>query len=722
MRVGVLVHDLHGGGAEGVAGLWASCLVDRGHEVVFLLYGPAAAARASSTDMPVVIFPGRSTTARWTRLPWWLRRESKRLRLDVVLSVLDFSNIVALVAALGSPRPVVITEHAIPSLLWRHKGAGGVAKRLTARVLYRRAELVLAVSHAVATDLRTSCAVPSDRVVVLPNPVTTTAPAATCPDAVSGPSTTKHPRLLIVGRCAPEKQVDRALDVVRELRRRGLDWTACVIGDGSLRPALEKSAQQDRLPVEFLGWVSPWRTKARPGDVLIVASDLEGFGNVLVEAAAAGIPSVAASPALGVADALLPEVTGVLSPTSRIEDLADAVLRAAQLQFSTSAVRPWLDRFQPDIVAARLEAVLERAVRGSEPPGQVVTHVGPAPDAQGGMASVLRTYRDAGIPGCRTHFLTSYMAGLPGWSAGPAALVLLRLALAPVVTLGVVHVHLSYGGSFVREGGLAVLASLRGCPVVITVHGSDFASYFKQHQRLVLKVFRRVTTIILLSEAHRALLPPDVQERAVLLPNTVTSEPGTPRAVPSTPQALFAGEVSKRKGVDVLLAAWPQVRSAIPNAELVIAGPPGDVLLAGDPGVTWAGVLNNAAVRSLLRQSRVAVLPSRREAMPMFILEAMAAGRPVISTPVGAIADTVGGGGVLVPVGEVNALAQALIALLAPDGTAEYMGAAARARFQEEYAPEQGLNRLHDIYTATARSCEPPLQHVDVAHVQWSPP
>lgn len=691
MRIGVLVHGLQGGGAESVARSWATGLSNRGHDVTFLLYG-SPLSRESPVDQPVTVFPGRSLLSRWTALPRWVHREGDRLDLDVVLSVLDFSNIAALLAGLGSARPVVISEHATPSLLWRHKGASGSVKQLAARLLYRRAAATIAVSHAVATDLRVALSVPPERISVLPNPVVTpTSPRW------GGAADGDQRRLLVVGRCAPEKRVDRALQVLGELRARGLDWTACVIGDGPLRPALQRRAQQDGLPVEFRGWVTPWQTEARPGDVLLLTSDLEGFGNVLVEAAAAGIPVVAPSPALGVADAVLTDLTGVLSPTTRVDDLADAVLRAAELQLETPGVRTWLERFQPEPVAKRLEAVLERTVRHRVPARHVVTQVGPDPETQGGMASVLRTYRDAGLEGWHMRFLTSYVSGEGLWSAGPAARALIRLSLTPVRSLGVVHVHISYGGSFVREGGLAVVASLR-CPVVVTVHGSSFTEFYRRHRRLALLVLRRADAIILLSATHRTMLPADLRKRAVLVPNTVTDDGREPTAPPTTPQALFAGEVGTRKGVDVLLAAWPQVRLVVPDAVLVVAGPPGDMTPVDQPGVRFVGALGNAEVREMLQQSRVAVLPSRREAMPVFVLEAMSAGRAVVGTPVGAVEATVGEGGRIVPVGDPEALAAALSRLLAPDGPAHEVGLAARMRYEQEFAAEPSLRRLLGVY------------------------
>jgi glycosyltransferase involved in cell wall biosynthesis len=75
---------------------------------------------------------------------------------------------------------------------------------------------------------------------------------------------------------------------------------------------------------------------------------VEGLGNVLIEAAATGIPSVASSRALGVADAIVPGITGELALTDDPQAYADAVLRAAPLQLNSPVdLGAWLERFSP---------------------------------------------------------------------------------------------------------------------------------------------------------------------------------------------------------------------------------------------------------------------------------------------------------------------------------------------------------------------------------------
>ena len=93
--------------------------------------------------------------------------------------------------------------------------------------------------------------------------------------------------------------------------------------------------------------------------MVLLPSTCEGFGNVLVEAAAAGIPSVAMSAALGVADALVPGVTGELVHLDSPDMIADAVQRAAR--YRVDAPR-WLERFSVDNSTDVLAAVFDRVV------------------------------------------------------------------------------------------------------------------------------------------------------------------------------------------------------------------------------------------------------------------------------------------------------------------------------------------------------------------------
>jgi glycosyltransferase involved in cell wall biosynthesis len=172
------------------------------------------------------------------------------------------------------------------------------------------------------------------------------------------------------------------------------------------------------------------------------------------------------------------------------------------------------------------------------------------------------------------------------------------------------------------------------------------------------------------------------------VPNPIAIPDRVPPASATDSVALFAGEVGIRKGADVLERAWTIVHDALPQARCIVIGPDGDFAPQATETLTMLPAAGPAAVGALLRQARVAVLPSRAEGMPMFLLEAMAAGRPFVSTPVGAIAELADSGGMLVPVGDHEALAVALIALLNDPERAERLGRRGQELCRATRSPE----------------------------------
>ncbi len=149
------------------------------------------------------------------------------------------------------------------------------------------------------------------------------------------------------------------------------------------------------------------------------------------------------------------------------------------------------------------------------------------------------------------------------------------------------------------------------------------------------------------------------------------------------PFVLFVGTSEPRKGLDVLLSAWSRLGS--PGADLVLVGPAGwgeldGLLAASGPEVHRLGFVPREELRVLLGAAAATCLPSRAEGFGLPVLEAMAAGSPVITTSGTAMEEVAGGAAVLVPAGDVDALAEALEALLADPGDADRRRALGRER------------------------------------------
>jgi glycogen(starch) synthase len=158
------------------------------------------------------------------------------------------------------------------------------------------------------------------------------------------------------------------------------------------------------------------------------------------------------------------------------------------------------------------------------------------------------------------------------------------------------------------------------------------------------------------------------------------------------PYVLYAGRLASNKGLDVLLRAWSSMTpDQKQGSALVLAGADWGVRsalekTAGSLGiraeVRFAGHLAEEEYRSAVAHAELLVLPSEWEAFGIVLLEAMAAGRPVVATRVGGVPEVVTDGqdGLLVPYGDTEALASAIARVLGDPDLAGRLRAAGPAK------------------------------------------
>ena len=167
-------------------------------------------------------------------------------------------------------------------------------------------------------------------------------------------------------------------------------------------------------------------------------------------------------------------------------------------------------------------------------------------------------------------------------------------------------------------------------------------------------------------------------------------------------QFLVIGRLSREKGIHVVAEA-----ARLAGARLTVAGdgPLRAGLEAGYPEITFTGHLSGNDVRNLTRTARAVVVPSVWfENAPMSVLEAMAAGVPVIASRIGGIPEQVTDGvdGLLVDPGDPKVLAEAMKRLADDRDFAMTLGARAQATVAERYSPAMHLARLEKTYTVAA--------------------
>jgi glycosyltransferase involved in cell wall biosynthesis len=164
---------------------------------------------------------------------------------------------------------------------------------------------------------------------------------------------------------------------------------------------------------------------------------------------------------------------------------------------------------------------------------------------------------------------------------------------------------------------------------------------------------------------------------------------------------LFLGRLSAEKGVRTLIAAWSQLQG-IP-LRLAGDGPLANELQEQRLGrdLVFLGQVPNRQAQDLMRSARLLILPSEwYEGFPRVIVEAFAAGTPVIASRLGSMAELIrdGDNGLLFTPGDPADLAAKVSWLWAHPAEAEEMGRRARLEYEEKYTPQKNYQALMHIY------------------------
>ena len=267
-----------------------------------------------------------------------------------------------------------------------------------------------------------------------------------------------------------------------------------------------------------------------------------------------------------------------------------------------------------------------------------------------------------------------------------------RILTAAIVSIGTAHrAKLLHHHHAYRLSDVLGAVRRMKLPLVVSVHGQDVTAYARQWPGVVdpLRVADAVVvpSRFIIGAVEEAGVPGD---RIHVIPSGVETSFFTPTPLPEgVPEALFVGRFVEKKGLDVLLKAWEEVRRRVPGARLVLLGfgPLEDLARSGGEGVVVEPAdpsRRGTQVRDAIRRARVVVTPSRTaadgdvETLLLVNLEAMASGRPVVTTRHGGIPEFVDEGrtALVVPENDPGGLADALERVLSDDSLARRMGEA----------------------------------------------
>ena len=214
-------------------------------------------------------------------------------------------------------------------------------------------------------------------------------------------------------------------------------------------------------------------------------------------------------------------------------------------------------------------------------------------------------------------------------------------------------------------------------PTVATFH-ADPPDWVRKAYRAMPGLRRRLGRCVLtaVSKTAAAAIPKKWGEVAIV-PNALDVGSYRLEVGRIARRVAFLGRDDPRKGLDMLLQAWPEIRDRVGEAELVVMGASRDLPV---DGVSYRGRVSEGEKRRLLASSAVYVAPNLGgESFGIVVAEAMAAGCAVVASDLPGFREVLGSSGVLVAPGDVEGLADAVASVVGDPDRAAELGDSARA-------------------------------------------
>lgn len=348
--------------------------------------------------------------------------------------------------------------------------------------------------------------------------------------------------------------------------------------------------------------------------------------------------------------------------------------------------------------------------------------VGPSDTgSKGGMATVIGDIRSSRL--LQEQFdLELYSSFIDGSFPVRMAYCLLRyLRFLPICgKYDLFHIHMAAKGSFYRKRLYLRAAKARGKKVIVHIHGSEIMKFYRslnaKKQKEFCDTLQAADLVLVLSDWWKAEFERECGlKNCAVLNNGIHTD--TYAAACSDVAAhrnefVVLGRLGERKGTYDLIEAVRRAAKQNPSLRILLAGD-GEIervrALVKEYGleeqievVGWAGPEKKL---ELLRRSAALLLPSYNEGLPMAILEAMASGRAIVSTTVGAIPEVIGEeNGILIAPGDTKALSEAILTLSGDPERLKRMSEANLLKVRRDYSIEGIHKKLLAYYRSVLGS------------------
>lgn len=276
--------------------------------------------------------------------------------------------------------------------------------------------------------------------------------------------------------------------------------------------------------------------------------------------------------------------------------------------------------------------------------------------------------------------------------------------------IDIIHAHTAHPGGYIAME----MAKKLNLPFLITEHMTPFPfPSYVQHgkiSRYISEPMRHADCIVCVSRYLQQKMKTLSINHTEVVHNFIDDQYFVPsqytRQSDDPIRLLFIGRLVRQKGVDILLQAFKNLSAHHPNTKLVIGGGGENSAvyqqlaeqLGIDDRVTWLGDLDRQQVRAQLQTCDIFLLPSRHENNPVSLIEALACGKPIVTTRCGGPEELVTkSNGLVAEPGDAEDFATKTLEVI--KAIVQYQPQLIRSEFEKHHAATSGVKRILEIYS-----------------------
>ena len=366
MKLTLVSSSLNVGGAERVLSTMANYWAAKGWQITILTFDDGAELPFYDLDRRIDLHPlgirsqdgfkfSVSSVSYNFRRIQVLKQAIIASQPDLVISFVNTTNIMTLLACRGLKVKTIVSEHVHPTFAQLNK-----ATQLLQQLTYQQADLVTVQTHAALSFFPTD----QYKTFVIPNPVVL--PKST---PIQSQLDTDDRHLLAIGKLTPQKGFDLAIKAFAQIAQKYPEWTLTILGEGEMRSELEDLCVDLELEdrVFMPGVVKNIDAHLRKADIFILPSRFEGFPVTLCEAMACGVPVIASNCMSGPREIVHDGIDGMLikpdSVTALTIGLSQLMSDPGKRQYFSHHAPKVLDRFGVEPVMTIWHRAIEQVLK-----------------------------------------------------------------------------------------------------------------------------------------------------------------------------------------------------------------------------------------------------------------------------------------------------------------------------------------------------------------------